>query len=92
MVKNLIHCQKRYKRVSLLFQLQYSKSCSLQNTSKKERIYIIYFRNDVLRESFVFPTTVKLEHFLKDFLLPDYEVQNLIIERDYLKLNDNIWI
>lgn len=57
---------------------------------KRERIYMICFRNDVERETFVFPSPIKLEYFVEDFLLPDNEVQEYIVERDDLKLNDNV--
>ena len=59
---------------------------------KRERIYMICFRNDVLRESFIFPTPLKLEHFVEDFLLPDNEVQDYIVKRGDLVFNDNLKI
>lgn len=56
---------------------------------KRERIYMVCFRNDVSRESFVFPETIKLEHYVEDFLLPDEKTQDYVVKRDDLVLNDN---
>lgn len=57
---------------------------------KRERIYMVCFREDVKRETFAFPQPFKLENFVEDFLLPDEEVKDFIVERDDLVLNDNI--
>lgn len=49
---------------------------------KRERIYMVCFRNDLNINNFMFPKPFKLEKFVEDFLLPEKEVENLIIERD----------
>ncbi|WP_077369833.1 DNA cytosine methyltransferase [Anaerosalibacter sp. Marseille-P3206] len=55
---------------------------------KRERIYMVCFREDVKRETFIFPKPIKLERYVEDFLLPNEEVLEYIIERDDLVLND----
>lgn len=57
---------------------------------KRERVYMICFRNDIERESFVFPQPFKLKRFVEDFLLPDNEVRDLIVNRTDLVLNDKV--
>ncbi|WP_435197975.1 DNA cytosine methyltransferase [Lactobacillus iners] len=57
---------------------------------KRERVYMVCFRNDVERESFVFPQPFKLNRFVEDFLLPDNEVRDLIVNRTDLVLNDKV--
>ena len=55
---------------------------------KRERIYMVCFREDVKRETFIFPKPIKLKRYVEDFLLPNEEVLEYIIERDDLVLND----
>lgn len=57
---------------------------------KRERVYMVCFRNDIERESFVFPQPFKLNRFVEDFLLPDNEVRDLIVNRTDLVLNDKV--
>lgn len=57
---------------------------------KRERVYMVCFRNDIERESFVFPQPFKLNRFVENFLLPDNEVRDLIVNRPDLVLNDKV--
>lgn len=57
---------------------------------KRERVYMVCFRNDIERESFVFPQPFKLNRFVENFLLPDNEVRDLIVNRTDLVLNDKV--
>lgn len=57
---------------------------------KRERIYMVCFREDLLVHNFEFPKGFKLNHFVEDFLLPNTEVEDLIINRDDLSLIDEI--
>ncbi|EFU78298.1 DNA cytosine methyltransferase [Lactobacillus iners] len=57
---------------------------------KRERVYMVCFRNDIKRESFVFPQPFKLNRFVENFLLPDNEVRDLIVNRTDLVLNDKV--
>ncbi|EFO68842.1 modification methylase HhaI [Lactobacillus iners LactinV 03V1-b] len=57
---------------------------------KRERVYMVCFRNDIERELFVFPQPFKLNRFVEDFLLPDNEVRDLIVNRTDLVLNDKV--
>lgn len=55
---------------------------------KRERIYMVCFRNDLDVKTFQFPKPFKLTHFLEDFLLEDDEVEHLIKHREDLILKD----
>lgn len=57
---------------------------------KRERIYMICFRNDIKREVFTFPRPFKLNKFVEDFLISDDEVNSLIVNREDLRLNEKI--
>ena len=59
---------------------------------KRERIYMVCFRNDVSRETFLFPRPFKLDKFVEDVLLPEEEVIEYIVERDDLVLNKKAYI
>lgn len=56
---------------------------------KRERIYMVCFRKDLNIENFSFPKPFKLNVFLEDLLLPDDQVEDLIIDRDDLVLKDD---
>lgn len=53
---------------------------------KRERIYMVCFRNDLNVNDFEFPKPFKLNKFVEDFLLPEKEVKDLIVTRDDLKI------
>lgn len=57
---------------------------------KRERIYMICFRNDISREVFTFPRPFKLNKFVEDFLINDDKVNSLIVDREDLRLNGKI--
>ncbi len=75
-------------------ELGYSFQSSVLNPTNygipqnRERIYMICFRNDVDRKIFSFPKPFKLNRFVEDFLLNDNEVDNLIVNRKDLILNE----
>ena len=48
---------------------------------KRERIYMVCFRNDINAEDFSYPTPMQLRRHVEDILLDDSEVQDLYIER-----------
>lgn len=54
---------------------------------KRERIYMVCFRKDLKIQNFSFPKPFKSNTFLENILLPDFEVENLIIDRKDLILN-----
>lgn len=56
---------------------------------KRERIYMVSFRNDITRETFVFPKPFKLERYVEDFLLPSEYTKKYEVYRDDLVLNSN---
>lgn len=59
----------------------------------RERIYILGFRKDLAITNFTFPTTYGQATKLKDFCLNDErEIQDLIINREDLIINDNLLI
>lgn len=57
---------------------------------KRERIYMVCFRNDLMVKHFEFPNGFPLTNFVEDYLLPDSEVQDLIVKRNDLSLIDHI--
>ena len=57
---------------------------------KRERIYMVCFRNDLLVNNFEFPQGFELNRFVEDFLLPNTEVEDLIINREDLSLIDEL--
>ena len=49
---------------------------------KRERIYMVCFRNDLIVDTFKFPKSFKLEHHVEDFLLNDENlVKDLYVDR-----------
>lgn len=49
---------------------------------KRERIYMVCFRNDLMVDTFKFPKSFKLEHHVEDFLLNDENlVKDLYVDR-----------
>ncbi len=55
---------------------------------KRERIYIVCFRNDLHITDFSFPTPFKLMKHVEDFLLDDEKmVRHLYVERDDMQYN-----
>ncbi len=79
-----------------MYELGYSFQYSVLNPvdygvpQKRERIYMICFRNDISREVFTFPRPFKLNKFVEDFLISDDEVNSLIVDREDLRLNEKI--
>ena len=49
---------------------------------KRERIFFVCFRKDLHVGGFSFPAPLKLEKHLCDFLLPDEETDEYVVERD----------
>lgn len=70
------------------FQYNVLNSVNYGVPQKRERIYMVCFRNDIKREVFTFPTPFKLNIFVEDLLLPNNVVQDLIVNRDDLTLNE----
>ena len=57
---------------------------------KRERIYMVCFRNDLNVGEFVYPKSFKLERHVEDFLLDDEEmVKNLYVDRPDTYFNGN---
>lgn len=57
---------------------------------KRERIYILAFRDDLSVQEFSFPTGMTKTTKLIDFCLPDTQTKNYIICRSDLQLKENI--
>lgn len=53
---------------------------------KRERIFMVAFRKDLNISDFSFPKPVELNTFVKDILLPETEVENLVVKRADLNL------
>lgn len=72
------------------FQYDVLNSANYGIPQNRERIYIVCFRNDIKIKNFSFPKPFKLNKFVEDFLLPNKEVKNLIINRkDLIISNDS---
>lgn len=57
---------------------------------KRERIYMVCFRNDLEIGKFVYPKPIKLERHVEDFLLDDEEmVKDLYVDRPDTYFNGN---
>lgn len=57
---------------------------------KRERIYMVCFRNDLKVGAFVYPKSFKLERHVEDFLLDDEEmVKDLYVDRPDTYFNGN---
>ena len=57
---------------------------------KRERIYMVCFRNDLKVKEFVYPKPFKLERHVEDFLLDDEEiVKDLYVDRPDTYFNGN---
>ena len=55
---------------------------------KRERIYMIGFKRELFIKNFSFPKPFKLNTFVENILLPDSDVENLIIDRKDLVLKN----
>ncbi len=62
---------------------------------KRERIYMVCFRNDVTVKNFIFPKAIKLTKHVEDYLLEDTSLtEHLYINREdtyYNGLQDNVY-
>ncbi len=83
---------------SILEDLGYSVFYKVLNASnfgvpqKRERIYIVAFRNDLNIKNFIFPSSYGGTTTLKDYLLSEEETKDFIIYRDDVFLKDNVKI
>lgn len=57
---------------------------------KRERIYMVCFRNDLNVNEFNFPKPFKLTKHVEDFLLDDSEVEHLYTLRTDIQFNDTV--
>lgn len=77
-------------------ELGYSIYCAVLNAvdygipQKRERIYMVCFRNDLNINNFLFPRPFKLTRHVEDFLLEDEFTKDLIIKRKDITYNDTI--
>jgi DNA (cytosine-5)-methyltransferase 1 len=81
--------------LNILDSLNYDVYYKVLNSSyfgipqNRNRIYIVGFRKDlILSKKFNFPVPPMLPIKLKDLLLDDSKIQEFIINRDYIKLNN----
>lgn len=62
---------------------------------KRERIYMVCFRNDIIAKNFMFPKAVKLTKHVEDFLLEDSALtEHLYVNREdtyYNDIEDNVY-
>ncbi|OON96916.1 MAG: DNA (cytosine-5-)-methyltransferase [Epulopiscium sp. Nele67-Bin005] len=83
-----------------LFELGYSFDYKVLNAAnygipqKRERIYMVAFRNDILKSEFNFPNPIPLTKYVNDFLVNDENiVSGLYVDRPDLVLTkeDNVF-
>jgi DNA (cytosine-5)-methyltransferase 1 len=55
---------------------------------KRERIYMVCFRNDLMINDFQYPEPVKLDKYVEHLLLPDEDVVGQIVERTDVHMNN----
>ncbi len=80
--------EQTMKELGYSFDYDVLNSMNYGIPQRRERIYIVCFRNDIQREDFVFPSPFKLTKYVEDFLLPTDQITEYIIERKDLVLND----
>lgn len=57
---------------------------------KRERVYMVCFRNDLNIKDFVYPKPVTLKKYVEDYILDDDLVKSLYIDRKDLILNKDV--
>lgn len=57
---------------------------------KRERIYMVGIRADLGTSDFLFPKGFALNKFVEDFLLPDEEVESMVVRRDDFRITHEI--
>ena len=78
---------------STMIELGYSFHAKVLNAvdygvpQKRERIYMVCFRNDINSDSFSFPQPFALTKHVEDFLLSDDETRDLVVTRDDIQYN-----
>jgi DNA (cytosine-5)-methyltransferase 1 len=81
---------------SVLQELGYTVFHQVLNAShfgvpqKRERIYILAFRNDLGIQQFTFPTSADEPKRLIDACLPDTETDALVIQRDDIQMKESV--
>lgn len=97
-VKNLVK-HDSFKTLNIIkntiTELGYSFYYEVLNSSdfnipqKRERVYIICFRNDLNINNFSFPKPIKLINYLDDYLIKDSSlVKDLYVKRNDISYND----
>ena len=82
--------------VNTLKQLNYDVFYKVLNAShygiphKRERIFFVCFRKDLGVDNFIFPTNVNKPVKLLDFILPDSETKDFVIERDDIYFHEKV--
>lgn len=92
--KTLMVVQKTMKELGYTFYHKVLNSVDYGVPQKRERIYMVCFRNDLKITDFNFPEPFKLNRHVEDFLLKNEEVNNLYINRPdtyYKNVEDNFY-
>lgn len=78
---------------TIMTELGYSFDAKVLNAvdygipQKRERIYMVCFREDIDHSNFRFPVPFRLTRHVEDYLLPDSETQHLVVTRDDIVYN-----
>ena len=84
--KTLKVVEATMKELGYSFHYEVLNSVDYGVPQKRERIYMVCFRNDINDEFFHFPESFKLTKHIEDYLLQDKETESLVIERTDTKL------
>ena len=80
--------RKIMEEMGYTFYFKILNSVNFGIPQKRERIYMVCFRNDLSIKNFNFPKSIKLEKYVEDYLITEEElVKNLYIDREDIYYN-----
>ena len=80
--------RKIMEEMGYTFYFKILNSVNFGIPQKRERIYMVCFRNDLSIKNFDFPKSIKLEKYVEDYLITEEElVKNLYIDREDIYYN-----
>ena len=89
--KTLELVKNKIEELGYKFYLKILNAVDFGIPQKRERIYIVCFRNDLNIDNFTFPKSFKLTKYLENFLIQnESELENLYVNRSDIFLNNNI--
>ncbi len=93
--KTLEVVRKTMKELGYTFNQRVLNSVDYGVPQKRERIYMVCFRNDIVTKDFSFPKPIKLTKHVEDFLLKDTSLtESLYVNREdtyYNTIKDDVY-